>query len=222
MTVARKKKGDDQRLGSLPLFLSLFLLLLAFFIFLNSISSLEVGKSDRVLASIRASFPGFGEGGDGPGLLGDDAVGPVDESVAARLNEAFAFAFPKLRLNILNEADRILVDVPLERLFVPGSSDPRVTLQVLSRRLAKVLADPSPKQRLETQILFGHGGVAGQLAEDRQVLERATVVIENILAAGSPRRLTSVGVEPGHVGYLRFRFRAVAGADNPGAAGRRG
>lgn len=209
MTVAREKKSDDQRLGSLPLFLSLFLLLLAFFIFLNSISSVEAGKSDRVMASIRASFPGFGDGGDGPGLLDDDAVGSVEESVAARLNEAFAFAFPKLNLNILNEADRILVDVPLERLFVPGSSEPRVTLQVLSRRLAKVLADPLSKQGLETQILFGYGGLAGRLAEDRQALERATVVIENMIAVGSPKRTTSVGLEPGHVGYLRYRFKAV-------------
>lgn len=209
MTVERELKGDDQRLGSLPLFLSLFLLLLAFFIFLNSISSFEAGKSDRVIASIRASFPGFGEGGEGPGLLDGDGIGSVQKSVSARLNEAFTFAFPNLPLKILNEDGRILVDVPLERLFVPGSSEPRVTLQVLSRRLAKVLANPSPDQALETQILFGHGGAAGRLAADRRALLRATVVIENMVAAGGPKRLTSVGFEPGHSGYVRYRFRAI-------------
>ena len=216
MTVARELKGDDQRLGSLPLFLSLFLLLLAFFIFLNSMSSFETGKSDRVIASIRASFPGFGAGGEGPGMLDGDDIGSVEESVSARLNEAFAFAFPKLPLNILDEGEQILVDVPLERLFVQASSEPRVTLQVLSRRLAKVLADPSPNQRLETQILFGHDAAADRLATDRQILQRATIVIEGMIAAGSPRRLTSVGLEPGHVGYLRFRFRAVGRAGGSG------
>jgi hypothetical protein len=210
MTVARELKADDQRLGSLPLFLSLFLLLLAFFIFLNSISTIEVGKSDRVIASIRSSFPGFGEGGEGPGLQDDDDLGVVEKSVAARLEEAFAFAFPRLPLKIVNEAERIFVDVPLERLFVPGTSEARVTLRVLSRRLSKVLANPSPRQVLETQILFGHSTAGGELADDQLTLERATVIIESMIVAGSPKRLTSVGLEPGHLADLRFRFRAMA------------
>lgn len=209
MTMARGLKQDDQRLGSLPLFLSLFLLLLAFFIFLNSISSFEKGKSDEVMASIRASFPGFGEGGEGPGILDGDGVGTIEQSISTRLSEAFAFAFPRLPLKIIDEGERIYVDIPLERLFVPETSRPRATLRVLSKRLSAVLANPSPKQALETQILFGYAGGAGDLASDRMLLERSTTVIEGMIAAGSPSRLTSVGVEPGHALDLRFRFRAM-------------
>ena len=217
MTVARELKGDDdQRLGSLPLFLSLFLLLLAFFIFLNSISSFESGKGDQVMASIRASFPGFDDGGEGPGMLDGDEIGGVEKSVASRLNEAFAFVFPKLTLNVLDEGERIFVDVPMERLFIPGSSEARVTLQVLSRQLAKVLADPSLKQRLETQIFLGHPDDGDGLSIDQGILERATIAIESMAAAGSPRQLTSVGLEPGHVGVMRFRFKAVAASADTG------
>ncbi len=203
----------------MPLFLSLFLLLLAFFIFLNSISSFESGKSDRVIASIRASFPGFGEDGEGPGLLDGDRVGALEPSVSSRLTEAFKFAFPNLPLNFINEGERIQVDVPMDSLFVPGTIEPRTALQVLSRRLAKVLVGSGTEQVLETRILFGYDGAAGRVAEDRPRLRRATIVIEDMVAAGAPRRLTSVGLEPGHEAYLRFAFRALntAGAPVSGA-----
>ena len=192
-------------------FSRLRILLLAFFIFLNSISSFEAGKSDQVVASIRASFPSFGEDGDGPGLLEGDMIGGVEQSVATRLNEAFFFVFPRLTLNVVDEMERLYVDVPLERLFVPGASQAQVTLQVLSRRLAMVLADPALNANLEVRIVFGHDG-GGRLAKDRLTLERASIVIDGMIKAGSPRRNTSVGLEPGHLGFLRFGFRVMNGA----------
>lgn len=209
MNGTRGSARETNRLGSLPLFLSLFLLLLAFFIFLNSISSFETGKSDRVLESIRSTFPGYGPGGEGTGLLDGDEAGLVEQSLAVRLDEAFAFAFPRLQPQIVNEADRIYVDVPLDRLFVDGGAEPRTTLDVLTRRVSAVLADPSSSQVLETQVLFGYSGGAGRLAANSVALNRADTVIQKMLAAGSPPRLTSVGFEPGHPGEIRFRIRAV-------------
>ncbi len=210
MTAANgSKASNDQRLGSLPLFLSLFLLLLAFFIFLNSISSFEAGKSDRVIASIRASFPGFGEGGEGAGILDADRIGSVEPSLSARLTEAFRFTFPRLALNIVDEGERIRVDIPLDRLFVPESTEPRAALPVLSSRLAKVLSDPDAQQGLETRILFGYSDADGRMARDLRTLRLATVTIESMLAAGGEKRLMSVGLEPGHVSELRFIFQVV-------------
>ncbi len=221
MTVASNSNTENgQRLGSLPLFLSLFLLLLAFFIFLNSISSFESGKSDRVIASIRASFPGFGDGGEGPGLLDADRAGRLEPSVSTRLVEAFTFAFPNLPLNVIDETDRIRVDVPLDSLFVAGSAEPRVTLRVLTRRLARVLGDPATTQQLETRLLFGYGDRTDAIAEDRTTLRRATEAIDAMIAAGAPKRATSVGLEPGHAEHLRFAFRVLASpavAASPGS-----
>lgn len=220
MTVANGSKASgDQRLGSLPLFLSLFLLLLAFFIFLNSISSFESGKSDRVIASIRASFPGFGEEGEGPGLLDADSAGTVEASMSARLTEAFEFAFPRLALNIVDEGERIRVDIPIERLFVPETTEPRAALRVLSSRLAKVLADPEAKQDLETRVLFGYRAAGGEIAGNTHVLRLATTTVESLLAAGAIKRRTSIGLEPGHVSDVRFVFQILAGRDE---ASRRG
>ena len=51
-------------------FLSLFLLLLAFFVFLNSISSFEKNKSYDVAKSVRANFANFAGKGDNVDLIG--------------------------------------------------------------------------------------------------------------------------------------------------------
>ena len=218
MTAANgSKASNDQRLGSLPLFLSLFLLLLAFFIFLNSISSFEAGKSDQVIASIRSSFPGVGEEGEGPGVLDADRIGSVTPSMSARLTEAFRFTFPKLALNIVDEGERIRVDVPLDRLFVPDTTQPRAALRVLSSRLAKVLADPDAQRDLETRVLFGYREADGRIARDTRTLRRATTTIESMLAAGAEKRLMSVGLEPGHVSELRFIFQVLPRADGSGS-----
>lgn len=219
MVSTRSLGREDNRLGSLPLFLSLFLLLLAFFIFLNSISSFEAGKSDRVLQSIRASFPGIDDTGEGSGILDGDEGGAIERSVAERLEEAFVFAFPRLRPRIITETERLHVDIPLDRLFAPGTATPKAAVQVLTKRLSRVLASPSPRRRLETQILFGYAGAAGQLAKDRLTLTRASLMIERMLNAGSPPRLTSIGFEPGHVGDLRFRIRAVRDTASPASQG---
>ncbi|MBM86336.1 MAG: hypothetical protein CMM47_09980 [Rhodospirillaceae bacterium] len=208
MALISKIKPDDQRLGSLPLFLSLFLLLLAFFIFLNSISSLETGKSVQVLASIRSSFPGFGVGGDGTGIVEDDKPGRIEQSIVVRLEEAFAVAINELEIRIINEANRIHVDVPIVHFFAPGGAEPRAALGVLSDRLSAVLVDPSPRQRLETRILLGRPEIRTAYV-NRLELDRADQLIGHLLVSGSPPVLTSVGVEPGHPGHIRFSFRAV-------------
>ncbi len=57
MTIKTKTNDSLIQIGTSQLFLSLFLLLLAFFIFINSISSYQERKTSEVVGSVRASFP---------------------------------------------------------------------------------------------------------------------------------------------------------------------
>ena len=52
-----KSNNSSVQVGTSQLFLSLFLLLLAFFIFINSVSTYKEKKTTDVVESIRASFP---------------------------------------------------------------------------------------------------------------------------------------------------------------------
>ena len=57
MTFSRAERRGPDKGSSQPLFLSLFLLLLAFFIMLNALSTVEQGRSDRVMESVKRAFP---------------------------------------------------------------------------------------------------------------------------------------------------------------------
>ena len=64
------EKKEHNSASISQVFLSLFLLLLAFFVFLNSISSFEKNKSYDVAKSVRANFANFAGKGDNIDLIG--------------------------------------------------------------------------------------------------------------------------------------------------------
>ena len=64
------EKKDHNSAAISQVFLSLFLLLLAFFVFLNSISSFEKNKSHDVAKSVRSNFANFAGKGDNVDLIG--------------------------------------------------------------------------------------------------------------------------------------------------------
>ena len=65
--------GMIRTVASLPLFLSLFLLLLAFFLVLNSLSTLEGGQGAEVMASVQAAFPNDASSGERGGVEREDS-----------------------------------------------------------------------------------------------------------------------------------------------------
>jgi len=64
----KKKKDEEEAKGTEGLFLSLMIILLAFFIMLNSISTLETERIERAMRSIQATHAGLGLFGHGVGL----------------------------------------------------------------------------------------------------------------------------------------------------------
>src|SRR3546814_9857165 len=79
MSLSRPTLRAPDSGASQPLFLSLFLLLLALFILLNAISAIEPGRSDRVLDSVQRAFPSAyrAEIGDGVGVAATEIIGEV-------------------------------------------------------------------------------------------------------------------------------------------------
>src|SRR3546814_3312655 len=67
------------------LFLSLFLLLLALFILLNAISTIEPGRSNRVLDSVQRAFPSAYRAEIGNGVLEGDPGQVVGEVTRKRI-----------------------------------------------------------------------------------------------------------------------------------------
>lgn len=184
-----KTRGASQ-LGSLPLFLSLFLLLLAFFIFLNSISTRESGKSNDVLDSVRASFASALAGGTGVGVF----EGMPDRTDGDGLREEFLAAFNPL----LSETDLVrelsgnpfFIDFKTGHLFEGDRIDPVLEFREFSERVSAVLALKTARDEAEIRFWFDSPDSGPEMVLTRQ---RAARLAEIMIASGTPRANVSIG-----------------------------
>ncbi len=89
MSLSRPLLPEPDKGSSQTLFLSLFLLLLAFFILLNTLSTIEPGRSNRVLESVNRAFPTAFRTEVGDGVLEADPGQVIGETTRARIGEIF-------------------------------------------------------------------------------------------------------------------------------------
>lgn len=188
-------RGDDKargasELGSLPLFLSLFLLLLAFFIFLNSISTRESGKSDNVLDSVRSSFAAALKGGTGDGVFEGEPGLNDDAGLRDQMLEAFN---PLLSITSLKQewvGNPIFVEFETARLFRGGSGDPVLEFRDFAARICPVLAQQVVRRSADIRFWFPTDMISGAAGLSRQRLAR---IAEIMIASGCPGSSVSIG-----------------------------
>lgn len=215
MTRARRAdagtNGPEEGSGnSLPLFLSLFLLLLAFFVFLNSISSIEAGRSDAVLQSVRSSFPSIFSGGEGPSAL-EDGGQVFDPGLRQRIAEVLVQARPLLAEAPFTEGDPIYADFVVERMFPKGSFEPEAEVRRVLDMMAPLIADPGAGQRLDLALFIGYREErGGRLDIGRLSRLRLAALGDATRAAGIAGDRVSIGFEPGDASVLRLVLRTGA------------
>ena len=107
------------------LFLSLFLLLLAFFILLNAISTFEETKSRMVITSLAATFRSEEIPDTSNEILVSKLEGePTPELVVSELQRLWRTAVPVARVEILTPGNDILIELPVTQIF--KSSEARI------------------------------------------------------------------------------------------------
>ncbi|MBH68668.1 MAG: hypothetical protein CMM58_09975 [Rhodospirillaceae bacterium] len=212
-----RSQTDNQRnqIGASPLFLGLFLLLLAFFIFLNSISSYQKGKSDRVVESVRANFPTKIFDADGSRIEKLDNSSLIAPFVVRKLNELFLIFLPNSELNLNIESMKVQVDIPVDKFFDRNNELSGVVPSAFLIGLAKILTETENSHPLDTKILFGYSKSSENRVADERTLKRAGVIMEELMRLGIPQGFTSIGVEPGHPQMLSFQFSRRAKDSGP-------
>ena len=197
----------DQGSGSTTsLYLSLYLIVLAFFIVLNAVSHREQGRASAVLGSIGASFsepasPATGslESGRGPG-----AFAAVDQFETA-VREVFEAALPLVVVTPNQPFQQMILEVPSDAVFAPASASIRADGSGLINRLAKILGRDDPGQRFAVEALLvapaGEPIAAGGVAA-----ARAGALARALEAGGVPPHRISAGVTEGDVPVLRLSF----------------
>jgi hypothetical protein len=208
----REHRGNS----NIVLLLSLKLILLAFFILLNSLSEFEASKTQAVLESINRAFNGKIESADRtPAYSASLGALPEAEAKIREIGSLFEAIIPSSRAKSIRRAKAVRVELTAVSLFQPLGVRLRPGREILIQRLAQLLARDHPDGlTYELEVLFGvgapPGSAEGAVTPNPQSLEvrRAAMLAQRLIGAGLPASMLSIGLLPRHPGTVRFVVRA--------------
>ncbi len=215
MTAGVPTSRDREGSSNIVLLLSLMLILLAFFILLNSLSKFETGRARAVIESVNLAFNGKIESGDRTPAY-SASLGALPE-VEAKLREVaslFEAVVPSTRVKRIRRAKAVRVELPAAYLFRPAGVRLRPGGEILIQRLVRLLArDPRGGPSYDLEVLLGVGapptGGARPVTPDPRSLEvrRAALLAQRFIEEGLPPPVLSIGLLPRQPGTLRFVVR---------------
>lgn len=215
MTAAVPTGRDREGGSNIVLMLSLMLILLAFFILLNSMSEFETGKAQAVIESVNRAFNGKIESTrQTPAHSASLGALPEAEAKIREIASLFEAIVPSARAKRIRRAKAVRVELPAASLFRPAGVRLRPRGEILIQRLARWLArDSRGGPSYDLEVLLGVGappeGGAGPVTPDRRSLEvrRAAALAQRLVEGGLPPPVLSIGLLPRQPGMLRFVVR---------------
>ncbi|MDF1793179.1 MAG: flagellar motor protein MotB [Thalassobaculaceae bacterium] len=206
MTFSRSERRDQDKGSSQPLFLSLFLLLLAFFIMLNAMSTVEQGRSDKVLESVKRAFPSALRKDIADDLLDAEPGKVIGESVRAALGTVFREVLPAIAVEVEADGNPIFVSIPGRRVYAPAAGGITPVMEELAGRLAPILNNPPAGSVLDLQILYGIGSDT-DLRTREELIFRASETVRVFVEHEVDPAILSAGLEPRDPEFVRLVFR---------------
>jgi hypothetical protein len=215
MTFSRAERREPDKGSSQPLFLSLFLLLLAFFIMLNAMSTVEQGRSDRVMESVKRAFPSAVRKDIAEDVLDADPGQVIGESVRAALGTVFREVLPAVVVQVEATGNPIFVSIPARQVYAPAAGGITPVMETLAGRLAPILNSPPEGSVLDLQILYGSAdGMPQDVREE--IIFRASETVRTFVEQEVDPAVLSAGLEPSDPEAVRLIFRTrPAGANGP-------
>ena len=195
--------------------LSLYLIILAFFIMMTTFSQPEGSRTQGVIASISSSFKDFPkttlialETADQG--AGEEAAPGFEKSI----EELFETAFPLAEVEISETFERIEVILPIDEMFAPGGTGIQGRHAPLLDRLADLLAYEITGQIHEVEALLSppapsNADAADGAAVDGDALltvDRAGALARELTARGVSAAAIAIGIEQRDPGTLRLLF----------------
>ena len=187
--------------STITLFLGLFLLVLAFFIVLVSISTIEETKSQEVMDSLTSTFADLTAPATDPTDFSSKSGQVLSpEAFQQHISGVFTTSVAVDKVEIVQPGRVMRVDLRTHELFVVDKPEVRNTRLDLLDRITGSLSASPPGFRFEMSFLIG-----SVLSEDdtlpvEQSLDakRAGVFARTMIARGAPPTSISVGVVPGN------------------------
>lgn len=202
------KNGKSNNSGHL-IFLSLFLLLLAFFILLNALSTIEETKTRKVLTSVATTFRSVVDTETKTQILISD-LGPTPDphEVLGVLERLWVTSAPITRVEKLTRGQVMHLTLPVNELFLGGTASFRADCETLFDCTSLLLGLKSSGVVTEVQVVLGVSPdqEAMSSADGRLAVERASKIAAAFVNHETPEDRISVGVQGGDPKSLRVRF----------------
>jgi hypothetical protein len=193
----------------MTLFLALYLVVLAFFIVLVSISSPEHAKSNAVMDSLTSTFTSVSP----PTTLPTTFAADEGNVIAVRefqrtISEMFATRLRVVRVEEVQPGRLMRFSLPAEALFRNGQAVVRENRLPLLDRIVAALSSRPPGLRYDMEFTVGRAPAPdgrpspGPTAE----IDRAGAFARQMLARGAPPDSISVAVGPGDPERVSISF----------------
>jgi len=199
---------ERRRDGSVALFLSLYLLLLAFFILLVAISNGESTKSHEILEGVSSQFAAQTPVREPTRFTSDLGSFVSPSAFMNRVAEVYETAIPAARITKVGSGRLMELRFHVDSLFEHDTEILRPAQRRAIAQLVSSLSAPPPGLHYEAETIFSVPAAAMPGAKDRAV-RRAGVVARAFVDQGAPRTAVLVGLEEGDPTQARLVFRVV-------------
>lgn len=212
--------------ASVAMFLALYLLLLAFFIVLNALSTLEESRIKKVLNSLQVTFAEFLDPTDLSVFTSSvgDVIGPKE--FTDHLTGLFEAAIPAGRVEMVEPGELLQMQTAADSLFLVGSAEMRSAHRALIGRLVAAMSRAPDGYRYAMDFIVNvppaeGGGLPADL--DGLQAQRAMAMVDIMVDHGLPQHLLTIAVAPGDTPIVTLRFSVTrtdtAVPDRPPRAG---
>lgn len=206
-TAGQKPKSDNSTIA----LLSLYLLLLAFFILLNSISQPERSRTDAAIGSLDATFSS-----KKPMSFQLESVSKktltraTPDTFQIKLLQLFQTELPLAQYQIVERGSVMRIVIPTDSLFIRNGSDVRPSRVSILDGIAYALRTDQKSVRREVEFMIGTGSADTPVNSPlgRLQVNRAGAFARALVKRGVPQTWIRAGLFPGDGGQVRLTFYA--------------
>lgn len=207
-------RQSGKRHTSLSLFLALYLMLLAFFITLLSLSTFEEDRSARAVDSVNAAFSRFET--TTLGRFTGDAGTAVQEARALfdDIEAVFETEIAAAKVTRPGRGRLLQVEMPVDALFAPDSARIREPHLRLIDRIVAGLNSAPRGYRYVMEFVTGSDYPTGGLLplEETLAVARAGTLARTLVDRGAPAASVAAGIAAEEAGIARMTFSLVEDA----------
>ncbi|MEE9545083.1 MAG: flagellar motor protein MotB [Rhodospirillales bacterium] len=205
--VAGEEKAGG--VGSLALFLGLYLLVLAFFILLVSISTLEEVKSRAVMDSLSSTFSSiFPPSTDLTAFTSKEGDVLAAQQFQEQITNIFTTSIRVEKIEVIQAGRKMRLSIRSDSLFFTGKTTIRAAKVPLLDRIVASLSARPPGLHFDMELVIGSEYAGGKSLPIGQTLEmaRAGAFAREMQSRGVPPDSVVVGIMHGNPDEILIWF----------------